>query len=61
MFPGMDAQQTQWEEIVEIARRLDHGTAIGKGLDVEAALQLSKAVLEFQQELLRAERARPQE
>jgi hypothetical protein len=45
MNTGMDAE---WEEIVSLARLLDHGVASRQGIDAEGVLRLARAVKSFQ-------------
>lgn len=46
MAPGQD-----WEQIVELARRIDHGVASRQGIDGDEVLRLARAVLTFQRRL----------
>ena len=43
-----NGQVSHWERIVSMARRLDEAVAARNGLDVDAALALSMAVLAFE-------------
>jgi len=43
----MRLDDVQWETIVEMARQIDDRAAARRGLDVEAAVRLSRAVLAF--------------
>jgi hypothetical protein len=44
--PGQD-----WEQIVELARRIDHGVASRQGIDNTEVLRLARAVVAFQRRL----------
>ncbi|MGA7120908.1 MAG: hypothetical protein WBY94_12465 [Polyangiaceae bacterium] len=37
----------EWEDVVELARQIDHGIASRKGLEGNDVLRLARAVLEF--------------
>jgi hypothetical protein len=47
---NMGARQ-EWEEIVELARRIDHGVASRQGIDAQEVLRLALAVGAFQRGL----------
>jgi hypothetical protein len=44
--PGQD-----WEQIVELARRIDHGVAARQGIDSVEVLRLAHALVAFQRRL----------
>ncbi len=37
----------EWEDVVELARQIDHGVASRKGVEGSEVLRLARAVLEF--------------
>ncbi|MCL2449983.1 MAG: hypothetical protein FWD17_13635 [Polyangiaceae bacterium] len=48
-----------WEEIVDLAKLVDARAAARSGIDTEAALRLSRAILAFQQLIQRGPLQRP--
>jgi hypothetical protein len=49
-FSGM-ASKDPWEEILELARRVDDGVAARRGVDPAEAMALARAVVAFQQRI----------
>jgi hypothetical protein len=55
----MRTEFMSWEEIVELAKLVDARAAARSGIDTEAALRLSRAILAFQQAIQRGPLQRP--
>jgi hypothetical protein len=49
-FSGMTSKDP-WEEILELARRVDDGVAARRGVDPAEAMELARAVVAFQQRI----------
>jgi hypothetical protein len=45
------ASKDPWEEILELARRIDDGVAARRGVDPGEAMELARAVVAFQQRI----------
>ena len=48
---GAAAMGTEWEQIIAMARELDHAASAGRGLDLDRIRELARAVLTFQKSL----------
>jgi hypothetical protein len=59
--PGMRTDFMNWEQIVDLAKLVDARAAARSGIDTEAALRLSRAILAFQQVIQRGPLQRPSE
>jgi hypothetical protein len=58
---GMRTDFMSWEQIVELAKLVDARAAARSGIDTEAALRLSRAILAFHQVIQRGPLQRPTE